>query len=244
MIKKILLPLLAVCALELPPFSLILIGQSSDQKPDYPDEIIPLRGKPFKGKILKFEGNNLYIEITRHKITQVIVLSADSLQEVNKDFGPTKISIWKKEPPSPSKVRQASQPRLRIPPHQAYDVKRDTVAALAIERDSIFVGEIDKTDTSQAQRTLIDQMPVPLRKPATEYPRGAASRGLEGHVKLRLWIDKEGTPKKWAIVECTDSIFVENSIRSAMKWEFSPAVVKGTPVGVWAAVSFEFMIQR
>lgn len=239
-----LLFLIAVCAMGTSPLSLNLTAQSSDQRPDYPDEIIPLRGKPFKGKILKFEGKTIYIEITKHKVAQVIVLNVDSLREVNKDFGPTKISLFKREPPQPRKNRQANQTRLRIPPQHAYATKRDTIAALAVERDSVFVGEIDKTDTSQAQRTLVDQMPVPLRKPATEYPRAAASRGLDGHVKLRLWIDKEGIPRKWTVVECTDSIFVENSILSAMKWEFSPAVVKGTPVGVWAAVSFEFMVQR
>jgi TonB family protein len=139
----------------------------------------------------------------------------------------------------------ASQaPFLKLPSKGPHIVAGDTVAALAIERDSIFIGSMDKTDTSQGQRYLIDQMPVPLKRITPKYPPRAFSMRLQGTVKLRLWIDKEGIPQKWKVTECTDSVFVENTTASAMNWEFSPAVVKGTPVGVWAAITFEYLIQQ
>jgi hypothetical protein len=67
---------------------------------------------------------------------------------------------------------------------------------------------------------------------------------MEGIVKLRLWVDRDALPRKCEIAESTDPIFVETSVASAMKWEFSTAVVKGSPVGVWASISFEYKYQR
>ena len=220
------------------------IGKTENQRPTYPDEIVPLKGAPFRGKILKFEGNHVYIETTIRRVNKLLVFNVDSLLEINKDFGPMKVSVWKRQEAVRPRKKPENTPRLKLPTLQAYNMVKDTSAARVIENDSIFVGEIDKKDTTRTQSNLVDQTPIPLRKPTTLYPPGAASRGLEGHVKLRLWIDREGTPQKWIVVDCTDSIFVENAVASAMKWEFSPAVVKGAPVGVWAAVTFEFLIQR
>ena len=219
-------------------------SQVKEQRPNYTDEIIPLHGKPFKGKILKFDGTTLYVEITKHKITQIITLSVDSLREINKDFGPTKISVWKPKPRRKSPSDRAASPVVSVPSHLRANIKKDTVAALAVERDSIFIGAIDRKDTATSQSSRLDQRPVPLKRYNTEYPPEGVSKRMEGIVKLRLWIDKEGLPKKYQILECTDSLFVPNSITSAMNWEFSPAIVGGTPVGVWASVTFEYRFQR
>ena len=218
--------------------------QVKDQRPNYTDEIIPVHGKPFKGKILKFDGTTLYVEVTKHKITQVITLSVDSLREVNKDFGPTKISIWKQKPQRKTPTDKLSSPVVKVPRHFMANIKKDTVAALAVERDSIYVGAVDRKDTATSQSSRLDQRPVPLKRYDTEYPSEGVSRRMEGVVRLRLWIDREGVPKKCEILDCTDSLFVPNSIASAMKWEFSPAIAGGTPVGVWASVTFEYRFQK
>ena len=222
----------------------IATAQAKDERPNYMDEIIPVRGKPFKGKILKFDGTILYVEITKHKITQIITVSVDSLREVNKDFGPTKISIWKQKPKLKTPIVKSSSPAMNMRGHLMASIKKDTAIALAVERDSIFVGAVDRKDTSTSQSTRLDQRPVPLKRYDTEYPSEGVSRRMEGIVKLRLWIDKEGIPKKYEILDCTDSLFVQNSVTSAMKWEFSPAIAGGTPVGVWASVTFEYRFQK
>jgi hypothetical protein len=56
---------------------LIATCQTKERGPNYPDEIIPVKGKPFKGKILKFEGTKLYVEITKHKVAQIITIDVD-----------------------------------------------------------------------------------------------------------------------------------------------------------------------
>ena len=219
-------------------------GEYRAEKPIYRDEIIPLRGKPFKGKILKFEGSTMYVEITKHKITQVVVLSLDSLREVNKDFGPTKISIWKRKPLVAAAKTPTGSPTINLPTRLSQTVVRDTAAALEIERDSIYVGAVDRKDTSDTQSSMVDQKPIPLVRGNTEYPPAAVSKRMEGIVKMRLWIDRNGIPQKYEVLDSTDPLFIETSVESAMKWEFSPAVVKGTPVGVWASVTFEYRFQK
>jgi TonB family protein len=219
-------------------------AQLREERPNYPDEIVPIRGKPFRGKILKFEGTTLYLEVTKHKIAQIITIDIDSLLEVTKDFGPTKITIWQRKPRAEQSRTARNSPRIKLPKNFGVSTKRDSVAALAVERDSIYVGAVDRKDTTAVQSVFVDQKPVPLVRANTEYPPGAASRRLEGTVILRLWIDKDGLPKKHQVIQSSDPIFVESSVASVMNWEFSPAIVKGTPIGVWASVTFEYKIQK
>jgi TonB family protein len=219
-------------------------AQLREERPDYPDEIVPIRGKPFKGKILKFEGTTLYLEVTKHKIAQIITIDVDSLLEVTKDFGPTKVTIWQRKPEVKQSRAARNSPTIKLPKNFGVTTKRDSVAALAIERDSIYVGAVDRKDTTAVQSVLVDQKPVPLVRANTQYPPGAVSSRLQGTVILRLWIDKNGLPIRHEVIQSSDPIFVESSVASAMNWEFSPAIVKGTPVGVWASVTFEYKIQK
>lgn len=225
-------------------FTLRGFGQPTPERPNYPDEIFPVRGRPFKGKILKFEGGTLYVEVTRHKIIQILRINVDSLIDVKKDFGPTKVSIFRRQTEPTMIRRNQKQPVLRIPKHLGSPTRKDTLAALAVERDSIFVGAIDRKDTTTGTGVMVDQKPVPLSRANTEYPREAVAKRKEGIVRLRLWIDKDGIPRKHEVLESTDPVFIDESVRSAMKWEFSPAVVRGTPVGVWASITFEFRFQK
>ena len=225
-------------------FTIEARGQLREERPNYPDEIIPVKGKPFRGKILKFEGTTLYLEVTKHKVAQIITIDVDSLIEVTKDFGPTKVTIWKREQAVRQNRPAKNSASITLPKNFGVASKRDSAAALVIENDSIYVGAVDKKDTTAVQSVLVDQKPIPLVRANTEYPPGAAAKRLEGTVILRLWIDRDGIPQKHEVLHSTDPIFVESSVASAMKWEFSPAIVKGTAVGVWASLTFEFKFQR
>ncbi len=219
-------------------------SQVREERANYPDEIVPVKGRPFRGKILKFEGTTLYLEVTKQKSAQIIAIDIDSLLEVTKDFGPIKVTIWKRKPGAERSRVVKKSAAIRLPKYFGVASKRDSAAALAVERDSIYVGAVDRKDTTADHSVIVDQKPVPLVRASTEYPPEASSKRLEGMVVLRLWIDKNGIPKRHEVIQSSDPIFVESSIASAMKWEFSPAIVKGTPIGVWASVSFEYKFQK
>ena len=74
--------------------SLPLFAQTPESKANYTDEISPLHGKPFKGRILKFDGTTVYFEIRKDKTNQIVVMEIDSLKEINKNFGPINVSIF------------------------------------------------------------------------------------------------------------------------------------------------------
>ena len=229
------------------PVTMISSSQTTNENLNYPDEIISLQGKAIKGSILKIDGTTLYVEITKHHKSQIITLEIDSLKEIRRDFGAIKIEIGNRTPQKIVAQASTSSSPINTPSQvssSAGSVEKDTTAALAIERDSIYVGSLDKVDTSKTQSALVDHLPTRLKSIGTEYPSEAIKERLEGVVELQLWIDKEGMPQKYKIVQCTDPIFIPTSIASVMQWEFSPATVKGTPVGVWASVSFEYKFQK
>jgi TonB family protein len=225
-------------------FSMISLSQTINENLNYRDEIISLKGKSIKGNILKIDGTTLYVEITNNRRTKIITYDINSLKEIRKDFGSITIEIGNRPPQKIVAQALTTAPLISIPSPVSLSAGKDTTAALAIERDSIYVGALDKVDTSKTQSSLVDHMPTRLRSTGTEYPSEAIKERLEGIVELRLWIDKDGIPQKYKIVESTDPIFVESSVASVMKWEFSPATVKGIPVGVWASVSFDYKFQR
>lgn len=224
-------------------FSMISSSQTANENLNYTDEIISSKGKAIRGEIVKIDGTTLYVKINRNNRSQIIAYDIDSLKEIRKDFGSIKIEIGNRTTQENFAQAVAASRSKEAPSSFIDSPEKDTTAALAIERDSIYVGALDKDDTSKTQSTLVDHMPTRLKSIGTEYPSEAIKERLEGVVELRLWIDKEGIPQKYKVVEYTDPIFIPNSVACVMKWEFSPATVKGTPVGVWASVSFKYMFQ-
>lgn len=100
--------------------------------------------------------------MTKHKVAQIITIDVDSLLEVTKDFGPTKIIVWKRKPETRHARSAAMSPTIKLPRYLRSAFKRDTAAALAVEQDSIYVGAVDRQDTIAGQGALVDQKPVPL----------------------------------------------------------------------------------
>ena len=75
------------------------------------------------------------------------------------------------------------------------------------------------------------------------YPELAMRAGLEGTVWVKIWIDKEGKPKKAVIQRSDAEIFNEPPTQAALKWVFVPAMMKSGPVSVWVSIPFKFRLQ-
>ena len=73
---------------------------------------------------------------------------------------------------------------------------------------------------------------LPLFKVQPIYPRGALSRGLEGHCDLEFAITHTGATADARVIECTNSIFERASIQALLKFKYKPRVVDGTPIAV------------
>ncbi|MBW7887515.1 MAG: energy transducer TonB [Bacteroidetes bacterium] len=84
--------------------------------------------------------------------------------------------------------------------------------------------------------------PIPGNNPAPAYPEIARRAGVEGTVWVKIWVDKDGHPKK-AIVQKSDAeLFNQPAIDAAMKWKFTPAIMNNGPVAVWVSIPFRFKL--
>lgn len=86
--------------------------------------------------------------------------------------------------------------------------------------------------------------PVPVKIVQPEYPEIAKRAGVEGKVFVKVWVDKEGKPKKALIIKSDAEIFNEPAIEAAMQWLFTPAMMNNGPVAVWVSLPFVFKINK
>ncbi|WP_341937358.1 energy transducer TonB [Marinimicrobium sp. C2-29] len=89
---------------------------------------------------------------------------------------------------------------------------------------------------------------MPIVAVAPEYPRRAASRGIEGFVTVQFTVTSNGSTKDVEVVDAVDtdgretSIFNRAAIRAAERFKFRPRVIDGEPVEV-AGVSYRFVFE-
>lgn len=89
---------------------------------------------------------------------------------------------------------------------------------------------------------------MPIVAVAPEYPRRAASRGIEGFVTVRFTVTANGSTKDVEVIDAVDtegdetSIFNRAAIRAAERFKFRPRVVDGEPVEV-AGVTYRFVFE-
>ena len=92
--------------------------------------------------------------------------------------------------------------------------------------------------------TPVEKLPVPVLQPVPQYPEIPLRAGIEGTVWLRIWITKEGKPKKAEVVKTDSELFNQAAVDAAMKWVFTPAVMNNGPVAVWVTIPFKFKLQN
>lgn len=114
----------------------------------------------------------------------------------------------------------------------------------------------------------VQEDPTVTRQAVPAYPELAREAGIVGNVRVKVWVAKNGEPRKAYVlafnVRAEDtrarlddgngkdgivisrgfrvpiSIFKEPALDAAMRYWFSPAIADGKPVDVWAVVPFVF----
>ncbi|HCA82025.1 MAG TPA: energy transducer TonB, partial [Bacteroidetes bacterium] len=85
--------------------------------------------------------------------------------------------------------------------------------------------------------------PEAVKQIQPKYPDLATRAGLEGTVWVKIWVDKEGKPKKAVVQKSDAEIFNQPATEAAMQWIFTPAMMKNGPVSVWVSIPFRFKLQ-
>jgi protein TonB len=88
--------------------------------------------------------------------------------------------------------------------------------------------------------------PLPDFSPQPAFPEMAKLAGVQGKVVIQIYVDKKGFVKKWKIAseKPADLGFGDEVIKIIPKWQFTPAIQQGNPVGVWIAIPFNFQYKK
>ena len=86
---------------------------------------------------------------------------------------------------------------------------------------------------------------VPIVRITPIYPRKAASKGIEGWVKLEFTITQDGAVSDVKILSAKPRrMFNRSAIKSILRWKFKPRVVSGKAVARRATQTIEFRLQK
>ena len=116
-----------------------------------------------------------------------------------------------------------------------------TGAPVEIQQDTRI-----EDDGPPADFVPVEKQPVPIpgKNPPPVYPEIARRAGVEGTVWVKIWVDKEGNPKKAQVLKSDQELFNEPAINAAMSWKFTPAIMNNGPVAVWVSIPFKFKLSQ
>ncbi|MBI9090094.1 MAG: energy transducer TonB [Desulfobacterium sp.] len=90
----------------------------------------------------------------------------------------------------------------------------------------------------------LDTIPIPSFKTNPRYPYRAKRLGLEGEVKIRFRVDKEGTVSDVTIVEATPpEIFDTSVINAVSTWKYTPGELSGRQVETLVTTTILFKLE-
>ena len=86
---------------------------------------------------------------------------------------------------------------------------------------------------------------IPLVRIPPRYPMRAASRKIEGWVKVEFTITETGTVKNAKVVESQpDSIFNRAALKAIARWKFKPKIIDGEAFEQRAVQILQFKLSK
>ena len=89
----------------------------------------------------------------------------------------------------------------------------------------------------------VDGEYLPIVRVEPMYPRRAQSRGIEGYCDMEFTVTKTGEVIDALATVCSNSVFLNNSVKAVLKWKYKPRVVNGDPIdspGVQTRLTYQF----
>ncbi|HEY9165574.1 MAG TPA: energy transducer TonB [Candidatus Kryptonia bacterium] len=118
------------------------------------------------------------------------------------------------------------------------------VLAQTEEMPRIAAEIMDTTsEKAPADYVNVDREPEIVSQSFPQYPGLAIRAGIEGRVIVKMWVDKKGSVRKAYVVKSDNEIFDKPSLDAAMKYRFSPAIYRDSPVDVWVMIPFTFKMK-
>ncbi len=110
--------------------------------------------------------------------------------------------------------------------------------------DALYLGEYHNK-TIEQQPLQSDAEVVPLVRIAPLYPLRAAKIGIEGWVKMEVFINSQGHVETVKVLEAQPSNIFNRAAAKAMKhWRFRPKIVAGKAVSRIAEQTINFRLHK
>jgi len=88
----------------------------------------------------------------------------------------------------------------------------------------------------------VEGYPQLVRSASPVYPDVALKAGLEGLVRVKILVDREGKPGAVSVISSTGDIFNDAAAAAAWKFRFTPGYSSNGPVPVSVEVPFRFRL--
>lgn len=142
----------------------------------------------------------------------------------------------RKPPPPPPPKNPPPPPKLKVAADTPQDVQpmpfnMPNLGLSASVGGGPFLGQLGSGAGPATGMSMFEGDIIPLQRIAPQYPRKAATDGIEGYVKLQFIVNSDGTVREAKVVEAKPrGIFDAAAIAAALRWKFKPKVVDGKPV--------------
>jgi len=162
-------------------------------------------------------------------------------------------------PPAVSVAAPSVRPSIGIPvpvpdaevsPEQTFATQQEMNAATESVGEGTGAGEVTIEKDIQIQDdgpppdfVPYEKEPKVIKSAKLSYPEIARKAGLEGKVWVKIWVGKDGKPKKAVIQKSASEIFDQAAVEAAMQMVFTPAMMQNGPVDVWVSIPFDFKLK-
>ncbi|WP_373497926.1 energy transducer TonB, partial [Desulfococcus sp.] len=89
----------------------------------------------------------------------------------------------------------------------------------------------------------VDTVPSVVGQPRPAYPYRARRRNIEGWVKIRFLVDRNGRVHDLTILSSSPKDVFDAAVREAVpRWRFRAGIKSGRPVDVWVETTIQFKL--
>jgi len=109
---------------------------------------------------------------------------------------------------------------------------------------SCVVAEGRQAQSEQPQRVRVSEKVSQLfvaKKVNAEYPREAREKNIQGVVRLKVEISKDGDVTDLILIS-GDPLLAPAAVEAVKQWKYKPYLLNGQPVGVETQVSVAFQL--
>jgi protein TonB len=86
-------------------------------------------------------------------------------------------------------------------------------------------------------------LPKVIKEVRPQYPPGTMETGIQGVVRLRCVVQRDGRPGEVTVSDSLEPRLDEAAVEAMKQWQFEPGQRNGMPVAVRIAVEMKFTLK-